>query len=329
VRTALITGIAGQDGSYLAEFLLGKGYAVHGIVRPGREQPPPRVAHLHDQVTLHAADLGDVDALTAALGLVRPGEVYNLAAQSSVGLSWQQPLITVQANAVSVTCLLEAIRRVDPTIRFFQASSTEMFGRMKHSGRREPMLAGPCNPYGAAKLFGHYITVNYRESFGLFACSGILSSHESPRRGVEFVTRKITDAVARIHYGLASELRLGNLHARRDWGFAGDFVEAMWLTLQQSEADDYLIATGQYHTVEEFVTAAFGRVGLDWQNYVVVDPALVRPAETGLLPVDGSKAMRQLGWFPRVGFRELVAMMVDADVRAHERDDPGPVFRAA
>jgi GDPmannose 4,6-dehydratase len=313
-KTALITGITGQDGSYLAEWLLGSGYDVHGIVRRSSTENFQRIEHLRGRLTLHQADLLDQTSLAAVLARVRPGEVYNLAAQSFVPVSWQQPVLTAEFTAVGVTRLLDAVRQACPDARFYQASSSEMFGRVLETPQRETTPFYPRSPYGVAKVYGHYITVNYRESYGMFACSGILFNHESPRRGLEFVTRKVTDGVARIKMGLSKELRLGNLDAKRDWGFAGDYVRAMWLMLQQEQPDDYVVATGETHTVRELVETASGCVGLDWRKYVVQDPALVRPAEVDLLIGDATKARQVLGWQPRVGFAELVRMMVEADL---------------
>ncbi|MGD9647925.1 MAG: GDP-mannose 4,6-dehydratase [Pirellulales bacterium] len=328
-RVALITGITGQDGSYLAELLLKKGYAVHGLVRRSSDETLTRLQHIKDDITLHGGDLTDLASLIATVKQVEPGEVYNLAAQSFVAASWQQPLLTAQVTGLGAANLLEAIRLVDPTIRFYQASSSEMFGRVVETPQRETTPFYPRSPYAVAKLYSHYLTVNYRESYGLFACSGILFNHESPRRGLEFVTRKISDGVARIKHGLAGELRLGNLQARRDWGFAGDYVEAMWRMLQQEQPDDFVIGTGEAHTVEDFVRAAFGRVGLDWQEFVKVDPKFFRPAEVDILQADASKARRQLGWHPRMTFEQLVAEMVDADVDRLATTDRRHLSRAA
>jgi GDPmannose 4,6-dehydratase len=313
-RRALVTGVTGQDGSYLAEFLLARGYEVHGVTRRTSSHRNERIAHLEGRVHLVSADLLDQSSLASALAEVRPHEVYNLAAQSFVPTSWSQPVLTAEFTAVGVTRLLEAIRSVDPSIRFYQASSSEMFGKVREVPQTESTPFHPRSPYGVAKAYGHWITVNYRESYGLYACSGILFNHESPRRGLEFVTRKVSDGAARVALGLARELRLGNLEAKRDWGFAGDYVEAMWRMLQQDEADDYVIATGETHSVQELTEIAFERVGLDWREHVVVDPRFVRPAEVDLLLGDASKARARLGWKPRVGFRELVEMMVDADL---------------
>jgi GDPmannose 4,6-dehydratase len=313
-KRALITGITGQDGSYLAELLLGKGYHVCGMVRRASVEKFERIEHLRGQVELRQADLLDQLSLIELVRDFRPAEVYNLAAQSFVPTSWNQPMLTAEFDAVGVTRMLEAIRLVDPTIRFYQASSSEMFGKVREVPQRETTAFHPRSPYGVAKVYGHYITVNYRESYGIFACSGILFNHESPRRGLEFVTRKVTDGVARVKLGLAKELALGNLDAKRDWGFAGDYVEAMWLMLQQPEADDYVVAMGENHTVRELVEVAFSHVGLDWQRFVRTDPNLLRPAEVDTLIGDPAKARERLGWRPRVSFAELVATMVDADV---------------
>ncbi|AEG17004.1 GDP-mannose 4,6-dehydratase [Desulfofundulus kuznetsovii DSM 6115] len=319
MKRALITGITGQDGSYLAEFLLEKGYRVYGLVRRSSVGNLERIKHLEKDLRLIPGDLTDQNSLIAALVEARPDEVYNLAAQSFVGVSWQQPVLTAQVTALGVTRMLEAIRTVNPRIRFFQASSSEMFGRAQETPQSENTPFYPRSPYGVAKVYGHYITVNYRESYGLFACSGILFNHESPRRGLEFVTRKVSDGVARIKLGLAGELRLGNLESRRDWGYAGDYVQAMWLMLQQDEPGDYVIATGETHSVRELVEIAFSHAGLDWRKYVVVDPRLYRPAEVDLLQGDYSKARSKLGWEPRVSFPELVRMMVDADLARWEK----------
>ena len=311
---ALITGVTGQDGSYLAELLLEKGYEVYGMTRRASTENLERIGHLVDRVTLIQGDLLDPPSLDAALRQAQPHEVYNLAAQSFVPTSWNQPVLTAEFTAVGVTRVLEAIRAVDPEIRFYQASSSEMFGKVREVPQTELTPFHPRSPYGVAKVYGHHITVNYRESYDLFAVSGILFNHESPRRGLEFVTRKISDGVARIKHGLAEELRLGNLDARRDWGFAGDYVEAMWLMLQQDKPDDYVIATGESHSVREFVEIAFERAGLDWERYVVQDERFMRPAEVDQLIGDPSKAREQLGWEPKTSFRELVEMMVDADL---------------
>jgi GDPmannose 4,6-dehydratase len=313
-KRALITGITGQDGSYLAEFLLDKGYEVFGMTRRASTENVERIGHFVDRLTLLQGDLLDPPSLDSALREAQPSEVYNLAAQSFVPTSWNQPVLTAEFTAVGVTRMLEAIRAVDPTIRFYQASSSEMFGKVREVPQTELTPFHPRSPYGVAKVYGHYITVNYRESYDLFAVSGILFNHESPRRSWEFVTRKITDGAARIKNGRAEELRLGNLDSERDWGFAGDYVEAMWLMLQQDEASDYVIATGQPHSVREFAQIAFDRAGLDWEQYVVVDPKFLRPAEVDQLIGDPTKAKEQLGWEPRTSFRELVEMMVDADL---------------
>jgi GDPmannose 4,6-dehydratase len=313
-KRALITGITGQDGSYLADLLLEKDYEVYGMVRRSSTENFERINHLTDRITLVQADLLDASSLVEALEEARPDEVYNLGAQSFVPTSWKQPVLTAEFTAVGVTRLLEAIRRVDPNIRFYQASSSEMFGKVREVPQNEQTPFYPRSPYGVAKVYGHFITVNYRESYGLFAVSGILFNHESPRRGLEFVTRKITDAVARIKLGLADEVRLGNLDAKRDWGFAGDYVEAMWLMLQADEPEDYVVATGKEHSVREFVDIAFEHAGLDPERHVVVDPEFLRPAEVDHLVGDSTKAREKLGWEPKVPFRELVEMMVDADV---------------
>jgi GDPmannose 4,6-dehydratase len=311
---ALITGVTGQDGSYLAEFLLGKGYEVVGMVRRTSHHSYERIDHLLDRIEIVAADLLDQHSLTVVLQDVRPDEVYNLAAQSFVPTSWSQPVLTGEFTALGVTRILEAIRLVHPAARFYQASSSEMFGKVTETPQRETTSFYPRSPYGVAKVYGHWITVNYRESYDLFAVSGILFNHESPRRGIEFVTRKVTDGVARIKLGLAPDLHLGNLDARRDWGFAGDYVEAMWLMLQRDTPCDYVVGTGETHSVRELVELAFGHVGLDYRDYVVSDPRFHRPAEVELLLADASKARRELGWQPKVSFRELVTMMVDADL---------------
>ena len=311
---ALITGVTGQDGSYLAELLLSKGYEVVGVVRRTSHHSYERIEHLLDRIEVVAADLLDQHSLTIVLQDTRPDEVYNLAAQSYVPTSWTQPVLTGEFTALGVTRILEAIRLVHPAAKFYQASSSEMFGRVTETPQRETTPFYPRSPYGVAKVYGHWITVNYRESYDLFAVSGILFNHESPRRGIEFVTRKVTDGVARIKLGLAREIRLGNLDARRDWGFAGDYVDAMWRMLQQPTAQDYVIGTGQAHSVKDLVETAFNHVGLDWRKHVVTDPRFIRPAEVDLLLADPSKARRDLGWTPKVGFGELVAMMVDADL---------------
>ncbi len=313
-KVAFITGITGQDGSYLAEFLLKKGYKVYGMVRRASVDKYERIAHIMDKIELIQGDLLDQYSLISALKKAQPTEVYNLAAQSFVPTSWAQPVLTSEFTAIGVTRMLESIRLVDPKIRFYQASSSEMYGKVLQTPQTEETPFYPRSPYGVAKVYGHYITVNYRESYDLFAVSGILFNHESPRRGLEFVTRKVTDGVARIKLGLQKELRLGNLDARRDWGFAGDYVEAMWLMLQQETPDDYVIATGETRTVKELVQVAFDRVGLDWEKHVVLDPAFLRPAEVDLLIGDPAKAKRQLGWTPKVSFEEMIRMMVDSDL---------------
>lgn len=312
--TALITGITGQDGSYLAEFLLEKGYNVVGMVRRTSTVNFHRVAHIQDRLTLVPGDLGDQISLIRILEEYKPDEIYNLAAQSFVQTSWNQPVFTGDVTALGVTRVLDAIRIVDPKIRFYQASSSEMFGKVVEVPQKETTPFYPRSPYGVAKVYGHWITINYRESYDLHASSGILFNHESPRRGLEFVTRKITYHVAQIKMGLADELRLGNLDARRDWGFAGDYVKAMWLMLQQDKPDDFVVATGETYSVEEFLQEAFGYVNLDWHDYVVQDPRFMRPAEIDLLVGDPSKAGRQLGWEPTVSFSELVKMMVESDL---------------
>jgi GDPmannose 4,6-dehydratase len=312
---AIITGVTGQDGSYLAELLLSQGYDVHGIVRRSSTETFDRIAHLAGRLTLHQADLLDQLSIIEVFQEVRPDEVYNLAAMSFVPTSWKQPVLTGEFTAIGVTRVLEAIRLLDPKgIRFYQASSSEMFGKVQETPQRETTPFYPRSPYGVAKVYGHYITVNYRESYGIFAVSGILFNHESPRRGLEFVTRKVTNGVARIKLGLATEVRLGNLAARRDWGFAGDYVQAMWRMLQQAQPVDYVVATGKTHTVGELVEVAFGHAGLDWRKHVVQDPALVRPAEVDLLIGDATRAKNDLGWEPQVQFEQLVRMMVDADL---------------
>jgi GDPmannose 4,6-dehydratase len=319
-RRALITGITGQDGAYLAQYLLHQGYEVHGMVRRASTEGFERMDHLRSQLQLHQADLLDQLSIVTLLANVRPHEVYNLAAQSFVPTSFSQPLLTAEFTGLGVTRVLEAIRHVDPTIRFYQASSSEMFGRVREEPQTENTPFWPRSPYGVAKAYGHWITVNYRESYGMFACSGILFNHESPLRGKEFVTRKVSDAVARIKLGVQDTLKLGNLDAQRDWGFAGDYVEAMWLMLQQEEPEDFVIATGVKHSVRDLVEAAFRHVGLGWQTHVEVDPGLLRPADVNTLCGDASKARRKLGWTPKVDFEGLVAMMVDADLERVGRE---------
>lgn len=320
-KVAFITGITGQDGSYLAEFLLTKGYKVYGMVRRASVDKYERIAGIMDKIELIQGDLLDQYSLISALKKSNPSEVYNLAAQSFVPTSWEQPVLTSEFTAIGVTRMLESIRLVDPKMRFYQASSSEMYGKVREVPQGEDTPFYPRSPYGVAKVYGHYITVNYRESYNLYAVSGILFNHESPRRGLEFVTRKVTDAVAKIKLGLQKELRLGNLDARRDWGFAGDYVEAMWLMLQQDTPDDYVIATGETRTVKELVQIAFGRVGLDWEKYVKIDPAFIRPAEVDLLIGDPAKANKKLGWKPKVSFEEMIGMMVDSDLARHSSRD--------
>ncbi|MBP8974736.1 MAG: GDP-mannose 4,6-dehydratase [Anaerolineae bacterium] len=313
-KRALITGITGQDGSYLAEFLLEQGYEVFGLVRRTSTVNFSRIDHIQDRLNLIPGDMLDQTSLQLALQQCEPDEVYNLAAQSFVQTSWTQPVFTGDVTALGVTRLLDAIRHVNPAIRFYQASSSEMFGKVREVPQRESTPFYPRSPYGVAKVYGHWITVNYRESYGLHATSGILFNHESPRRGLEFVTRKVTHNVARIKLGMTDELRLGNLDARRDWGYAGDYVRAMWLMLQQDRAEDYVIATGETHSVEELVTVAFEYAGLDWRQYVVQDPRFMRPAEVDMLVGDASKASTALGWEPKITFTDLIHMMVDADL---------------
>ena len=327
-KRAIITGITGQDGSYLAEWLLGQGYEVTGIIRRLSASNFWRIEHLLDRITLRPADLLDQLSLVRVIQDVRPQEFYNLAAMSFVPASWDQPLLTGDYNAQGATRVLEAIRQVDTGIRVYQASSSEMYGRVREVPQTEQTPFYPRSPYGVSKVFGHYITVNYRESYGIFAVSGILFNHESPRRGIEFVTRKVTDGVARIKLGLTDQLGLGNLDARRDWGFAGDYVQAMWLMLQQEKAEDVGIATGVSHSVRDLVEVAFRHVGLDWQKYVRVDPAFLRPAEVDHLIGDASKARQVLGWEPKVTFEQLIAMMVDADLaRVAAQPAPAGVVR--
>jgi GDPmannose 4,6-dehydratase len=321
MKRAIITGITGQDGSYLAELLLEKGYEVHGLVRRSSTENFDRIEHLTGKVRLHQADLLDQLSLIEVLRQVRPEEVYNLAAMSFVPTSWNQPVLTGEFTAIGVTRMLEAIRLLDPKgVRFYQASSSEMFGKVLETPQRETTPFYPRSPYGVAKAYGHWITVNYRESYGIFGCSGILFNHESPRRGREFVTRKVTDGVARIKLGVQTELRLGNLDAKRDWGHARDYVRAMWLMLQQNQPDDYVVATGETHSVRELVQAAFGCVGLEWQKYVVQDPALKRPAEVDLLVGDASKAARVLSWRPQTTFTQLIQEMVQSDLEKVKKE---------
>jgi GDPmannose 4,6-dehydratase len=317
-RSALITGITGQDGSYLAELLLDKGYRVVGMTRRSSTESEERIAHLAGQIELLQGDLLDEASLVSAMRDAQPQEVYNLAAQSFVPTSWNQPVLTGEFTGLGVTRMLEAIRQVDPSIRFYQASSSEMFGMVREVPQTELTPFHPRSPYGVAKAYGHFLTVNYRESYDLFAVSGILFNHESPRRGLEFVTRKVTDGAARISLGLATELRMGNLEAERDWGFAGDYVRAMWLMLQQSEPQDFVIATGVAHSVRELCQIAFARVGLDYERHVRNDDAFKRPAEVDQLRGDATLARTKLGWAPTVGFEAMIHMMVDADVARHE-----------
>ena len=314
MKKALITGITGQDGSYLAELLLSQGYRVTGMVRRASTETFDRIAHFKDQVVLRQADLLDQFSLVKLLDEVQPDEIYNLAAMSFVPTSWNQPVLTGEFTALGVTKLLEAMRMVCPKAHFYQASSSEMFGKVLETPQTEKTPFYPRSPYGVAKAYGHFITVNYRESYNLFAVSGILFNHESPRRGKEFVTRKISDAVARIKLGTLKELRMGNLDAKRDWGFAGDYVRAMWMMLQQAQADDYVVATGRTHSVRDFLQIAFSHVGLNYEDYVVIDPEFIRPAEVELLLGNPAKAQAKLGWKPQVSFEQLVTMMVDADM---------------
>lgn len=313
-KTALITGITGQDGSYLADFLLSKGYKVYGLVRRSSVEKFDNIAHCKDKIELIQGDLTDQNSLNFIIKEINPDEVYNLGAQSFVPTSWNQPLLTADVTALGVTRLLEAIRLNNPKIKFYQASSSEMFGKVREAPQHEKTPFYPRSPYGVAKVYGHFITVNYRESYGIFACSGILFNHESPRRGLEFVTRKVTNAVARIKLGLQKELRMGNLDAKRDWGFAGDYVEAMWLMLQQEQAEDYVIATGETHSIRELLEIAFSHVGLNYKEYVVVDSKFIRPAEVDILCGDASKAKKVLGWKQKVNFEQLIKMMVDHDI---------------
>jgi GDPmannose 4,6-dehydratase len=321
---ALITGITGQDGSYLAELLLRKGYEVYGMVRRSSTDTFERIAHLRDRVTLHQADLLDELSLIELMEKVMPDEIYNLAAMSFVPTSWSQPMLTGEFTAIGVTRVLDAMRRVCPKAKFYQASSSEMFGKVREVPQTELTPFHPRSPYGVSKVYGHFITVNYRESYDLFAVSGILFNHESPRRGLEFVTRKVTDGAARIKQGLQTELAMGNLDSRRDWGFAGDYVDAMWRMLQQDQAGDYVVATGQMHSVRDLCRAAFEHVGLDYEKHVVLDPAFLRPAEVDQLLGDCTKARTELDWEPRVGFEQLVQMMVDADMDRVTREQAIP-----
>lgn len=323
VKRALITGITGQDGSYLAEFLLEKGYEVIGMVRRTSTVNFDRIKHIQEKVTIVPGDLLDQVSLIEILQEHRPQEVYNLAAQSFVPTSWNQPVFTGEVTALGVTRILDAIRLVDPTIRFYQASSSECFGKVRESPQNEKTPFYPRSPYGVAKVYGHWITVNYRESYDIFACSGLLFNHESPRRGLEFATRKISYGAARIKLGLANELHMGNLEARRDWGYAGDHVRAIWMMLQQEKPDDYVVATGEAHSVRDFLEEAFGYLGLDYRDYVVVDPQLIRPAEVDYLVGDATKARKVLGWEPTVSFSQLVRMMVDADLALLSMEEKG------
>ena len=322
MKKTLITGITGQDGSYLAELLLAKGYEVHGMVRRSSEEKFERISHLREQITLHQGDLLDQYSLVALIKQIEPDEVYNLAAQSFVPTSWSQPVLTGEFTGLGVTKVLEAIRHTNPKIKFYQASSSEMFGHVRETPQNESTPFYPRSPYGVAKAYGHFITVNYRESFNLFAVSGSLCNHVSPRRGLEFVTRKVAHGAAMIKRGKWKKLGLGNMDAKRDWGFAADYVEAIWMMLQQPTPDDFVIATGETHTVREFVELAFSHVGLDWREHVVIDPAFVRPAEVDLLMGDPSKAKKALGWTPKVKFKQLVEMMVDADLARIDRAQP-------
>lgn len=324
-KRALITGITGQDGSYLAEFLLGKGYEAYGMVRRTSTVRYERIQHIQNQIHIVQGDMGDHASLITAISTIQPDEIYNLAAQSFVPTSWNQPVFTGDITGLGVTRILDAIRSVNPRIKYYQASSSEMFGKVREVPQKESTPFYPRSPYGVAKVYGHWITVNYRESYDLFTCSGILFNHESPRRGLEFVTRKVTHHAAMIKLGLTNEIRIGNLESQRDWGFAGDYVRAMWLMLQQDEPDDYVIATGKTHSVERLLEVAFGHVGLNWRDYTVQDPQFMRPAEVDLLVGDASKARRNLGWKPEVTFEELIGLMVDFDLRKL-RDNPALVL---
>jgi GDPmannose 4,6-dehydratase len=326
---ALITGITGQDGSYLAEFLLGRGYEVYGIVRRSSVKKFDRLEAIMDEIELVEGDLSDQCSLDSVIHSVKPDEVYNLGAQSFVPVSWNQPVHTVEVTGLGVTRILEAIRRHWPQAKFLQASSSEMFGKVRETPQTEKTPFYPRSPYGVAKVFGHYITVNYRESYGLFACSAMSFNHESPRRGLEFVTRKVTNQVARIKCGLATKLLMGNLDAKRDWGFAGDYVRAMWLMLQHDKPEDYVLATGRTHSIRELLEAAFDAVGLSWEEYVEVDPKLIRPAEVDSLCGDATKAREKLGWEPEVGFEELIKMMVEADLETLQPAENGYATAAA
>lgn len=320
-KKALITGITGQDGSYLAEFLLGKGYEVYGMVRRTSTVRYERIQNIQHQLQLIQGDMGDLSSLITAISTAQPDEVYNLAAQSFVPTSWNQPVFTGDITGLGVTRLLEAVRTVDPAIRYYQASSSEMFGKVREVPQKESTPFYPRSPYGIAKVYGHWITVNYRESYDMFTCSGILFNHESPRRGMEFVTRKATYHAAKIKLDLANEIRIGDLDPKRDWGYAGDYVRAMWLMLQQDEPDDFVIATGKTHSIERLLDVAFGHVGLNWRDYAVQDPRFMRPAEVDLLVGDPAKARAKLDWEPKVGFEELIGMMVESDLK-NLRDNP-------
>ena len=324
-KKALITGITGQDGSYLAEFLLGKGYKVYGMVRRTSTVRYERIQAIQHELELVQGDMGDLTSMITAISAVEPDEVYNLAAQSFVPTSWNQPVFTGDITGLGVTRLLDAIRAVNPAIRFYQASSSEMFGKVREVPQTETTPFYPRSPYGAAKVYGHWITVNYRESYDLFTCSGILFNHESPRRGLEFVTRKVTYHAAKIKLELANEMRIGNLDSQRDWGYAGDYVRAMWLMLQQDEPDDFVIATGQTHSVRRLLEVAFGHLGLNWRDYAVQDPRFMRPAEVDLLVGDPAKARDKLGWQPDVSFEDLIGMMVESDLK-QLRDNPDLVI---
>jgi GDPmannose 4,6-dehydratase len=315
MKKALITGITGQDGSYLSELLLEKGYKVYGLKRRTSDLNYGNVEHLKDEIEFIYADMTDLPSLITAVKKAQPDEVYNLAAQSFVQTSWEQPILTGEVDALGVTNILEAIRIVKPDTRFYQASTSELFGKVQEIPQKETTPFYPRSPYGVAKLYGHWITINYRESYNMYACSGILFNHESPRRGLEFVTRKVTNAVARIKLGLQNELRMGNLDSKRDWGFAGDYVKAMWLMLQQDKPDDFVIATGETHTIRELLEVAFGYVGLNYEDYVVIDPKFIRPAEVDILLGDPTKAKEKLGWKLEVNFKQLIEMMVEEDLR--------------
>jgi len=324
-KRALVTGITGQDGSYLAEFLLGMGYEVYGMVRRTSTVRYERIQHIQNQIQIVQGDMGDHASLITAISTIQPDEIYNLAAQSFVPTSWNQPVFTGDITGLGVTRILDAIRSVNPGIKYYQASSSEMFGKVREVPQKESTPFYPRSPYGVAKVYGHWITVNYRESYDLFTCSGILFNHESPRRGLEFVTRKVTHHAAMIKLELAKEIRIGNLESQRDWGFAGDYVRAMWLMLQQDQPEDYVIATGKTHSVQRLLEVAFGHVGLDWRDYTVQDPQFMRPAEVDLLVGDASKAKRELGWQPEVSFEDLIGMMVEADLKKL-RDNPALVI---